>query len=110
VITHLSAGFGWVGLFLRTILQLWFLRGALLAFFCMIFSNPLFAEISYLMNHSPYYGQRRPSMQRGAKLQCVSDLLLLGKATIDEARSLLYWLQNEAGYGKMGICGLSMGM
>jgi hypothetical protein len=61
------------------------------------------------MNHSPYYGQRRPSMQRGSKLQCVSDLLLLGKATIDEARSLLYWLQNEAGYGKMGICGLSMG-
>lgn len=62
------------------------------------------------MNHSPYYGQRRPSMQRGAKLQCVSDLLLLGKTTIDEARSLLYWLQTEAGYGKMGICGLSMGM
>jgi hypothetical protein len=49
-------------------------------------------------------------MQRGAKLQCVSDLLLLGKATIDEARSLLYWLQTEAGYSKMGICGLSMGM
>ncbi|KAF8769617.1 hypothetical protein HU200_006211 [Digitaria exilis] len=50
------------------------------------------------------------SMQRGAKLQCVSDLLLLGKTTIDEARSLLYWLETEAGYGKMGICGLSMGM
>nr|TKW37468.1 hypothetical protein SEVIR_1G036275v2 [Setaria viridis] len=48
-------------------------------------------------------------MQGGAKLQCVSGLLLLGKATIDEARSLLYSLQAEAGYGKMGICGLSIG-
>ncbi|CAN6237438.1 unnamed protein product [Urochloa humidicola] len=66
-------------------------------------------NIATMVLESPYYGQRRPSMQRGAKLQCVSDLLLLGKATIDEARSLLYWLQNEAGYGKMGICGLSMG-
>jgi hypothetical protein len=84
-------------------------RWDLLAFFCMIF-YPLFVKIWYLMNYSPYYGQRRPSMQRGAKLQCVSDLLLLGKATIDEARSLLYWLQTEAGYSKMGVCGLSMGM
>ncbi|KAK1352106.1 hypothetical protein POM88_053610 [Heracleum sosnowskyi] len=25
------------------------------------------------------------------------------------ARSLLYWLGNEAGYRKMGVCGLSMG-
>lgn len=49
-------------------------------------------------------------LQRGAKLLCVSDLLLLGRATIEEARSLLYWLDSEAGVGKMGVCGLSMGM
>ena len=60
------------------------------------------------MYYSPFYGQRRPMLQRGAKLLCVSDLLLLGSATIEEARSLLYWLDSEAGFGKMGICGLSM--
>lgn len=48
-------------------------------------------------------------LQRGARLLCVSDLLLLGRVTIEEARSLLYWLGTEAGYGKMGVCGLSMG-
>lgn len=47
--------------------------------------------------------------QRGAKLLCASDLLLLGRATIEEARSLLHWLDSEAGFGKMGVCGLSMG-
>lgn len=58
---------------------------------------------------SPFYGQRRPLLQRGAKLLCVSDLLILGRATIEEARSLLYWLDSEEGFGKMGVCGLSMG-
>lgn len=58
---------------------------------------------------SPFYGQRRPILQRGAKLLCVSDLLLLGRATIEETRSLLHWLDFEAGFGKMGVCGLSMG-
>lgn len=48
-------------------------------------------------------------LQRGAKLLCVSDLLLLGRATIEEARCLLHWLEWEAGFGKMGVCGLSMG-
>lgn len=48
-------------------------------------------------------------LQRGAKLLCVSDLLLLGRATIEEARSLLHWLDTEARFGKMGVCGLSMG-
>lgn len=48
-------------------------------------------------------------MQPGSKLLCVSDLLLLGKATIDESRSLLHWLEAEAGISKTGICGLSMG-
>ncbi|KAH9770480.1 alpha/beta hydrolase family protein [Citrus sinensis] len=57
----------------------------------------------------PFYGQRRPLLQRGAKLLCVSDLLLLGRATIEEARCLLHWLEWEAGFGKMGVCGLSMG-
>lgn len=63
-----------------------------------------------IFDYSPFYGQRRPMLQHGAKLLCVSDLLLLGRATIEEARSLLHWLDSEAGFGKMGVCGLSMGM
>ncbi|XP_021282211.1 protein ABHD18 isoform X1 [Herrania umbratica] len=72
--------------------------------------GPLLKEnIATMVLESPFYGQRRPMLQRGAKLLCVSDLLLLGRATIEEARSLLHWLDTEAGFGKMGVCGLSMG-
>ncbi|KAF3321390.1 hypothetical protein FCM35_KLT14643 [Carex littledalei] len=66
-------------------------------------------NIATMVLESPYYGNRRPSMQPGSKLLCVSDLLLLGKATIDESRSLLHWLEAEAGVSTTGICGLSMG-
>ncbi|KAH8954773.1 hypothetical protein BDL97_08G099100 [Sphagnum fallax] len=58
---------------------------------------------------SPFYGKRRPPLQSGSRLLCVSDLLLLGRATIEEARTLLYWMQNEIGFNKLGVCGLSMG-
>ncbi|OVA04819.1 Protein of unknown function DUF2048 [Macleaya cordata] len=72
--------------------------------------GPLLKEnIATMVLESPYYGQRRPTMQHGAKLLCVSDLLLLGRVTIEEARSLLYWLDAEEGFGKTGVCGLSMG-
>ncbi|KAF6158670.1 hypothetical protein GIB67_040184 [Kingdonia uniflora] len=72
--------------------------------------GPLLKEnIATMVLESPFYGQRRPSLQRGSKLLCVSDLLLLGRVTIDEARSLLYWLDSDAGFGKTGVCGLSMG-
>ncbi|XP_077210390.1 alpha/beta hydrolase family protein [Tasmannia lanceolata] len=72
--------------------------------------GPLLKEnIATMVLESPFYGQRRPRLQHGAKLLCVSDLLLLGRVTIEEARSLLYWLETEAGFGKMGVCGLSMG-
>lgn len=72
--------------------------------------GPLLKEnIATMVLESPFYGRRRPVQQQGAKLLCVSDLLLLGRATIEEARGLLHWLDSEAGYGKMGVCGLSMG-
>ncbi|KAB1202823.1 hypothetical protein CJ030_MR8G024936 [Morella rubra] len=72
--------------------------------------GPLLKEnIATMVLEGPFYGQRRPTQQYGAKLLCVSDLLLLGRAAIEEARSLLYWLDSEAGFCKMGICGLSMG-
>eukprot|EP00897_Mesotaenium_endlicherianum_P006420 jgi/Mesen1/5806/ME000293S04958 len=71
---------------------------------------PLLKEnISTLVLESPYYGRRRPRQQVGAKLQCVSDLLLLGRATIEEARAILHWLDAAAGVPRLGICGLSMG-
>lgn len=71
--------------------------------------GPLLKQnIATMVLESPFYGQRRPKLQRGSKLLCVSDLLLLGRATIDEARSLLHWL-DEQGFGKLGVCGLSMG-
>ncbi|KAF9597328.1 hypothetical protein IFM89_017231 [Coptis chinensis] len=72
--------------------------------------GPLLKQnIATMVLESPFYGKRRPMLQRGSKLLCVSDLLLLGSATIEEARSLLYWLDNEEGFGKTGVCGLSMG-
>lgn len=72
--------------------------------------GPLLKEnIATMVLESPYYGQRRPILQRGAKLLCVSDLLMLGRVTIEEARSLLYWLEAVEGFGKTGVCGLSMG-
>lgn len=39
----------------------------------------------------------------------MSDLLLLGRATIEETRALLHWMKAEAGFNKLGVCGLSMG-
>ncbi|KAG6466116.1 protein ABHD18-like [Zingiber officinale] len=72
--------------------------------------GPLLKQnIATMVLESPFYGLRRPRLQHGAKLLCVSDLLLLGRVTIEESRGLLHWLEEEAGFGKTGICGLSMG-
>nr|GEX30242.1 hypothetical protein [Tanacetum cinerariifolium] len=72
--------------------------------------GPLLKEnIATIVLESPFYGQRQSFLQSGSKLLFVNDLLLLGRATIEEARSLLHWLECEEGYRKMGVCGLSMG-
>jgi Alpha/beta hydrolase domain containing 18 len=57
---------------------------------------------------SPFYGLRKPAEQQGAKLRRVSDLLLLGKATIEESLFLLRWLCLR-GHSRLGVSGLSMG-
>lgn len=44
---------------------------------------------------SPYYGARRPPWQEGSKLKRVSDLLTLGRATIEESLYLLAWAQRQ---------------
>jgi hypothetical protein len=42
-----------------------------------------------------FYGKRRPSSQSGAKLLHVTDLFLLGRTTIEEARALLHWTRQQ---------------
>lgn len=64
--------------------------------------------IGSIIMEGPFYGQRKPKRQNGCKLLHVSDLPLLGAATIEEARSLLYYFM-EAGYGPLVVGGISMG-
>ena len=42
-----------------------------------------------LVLESPFYGSRMPAVQTGSRLQRVSDLLTLGRATIEEGLFLL---------------------
>ncbi len=57
--------------------------------------------VSALVLEGAYYGSRRPADQRGSKLRRVSELLLLGYATIAEAIHLLHWAQRQ-GHGPLG--------
>ncbi len=50
---------------------------------------------------SPYYGSRRPPWQEGSKLVRVSDLLTLGRTTIEESLYLLAWAQCQE-YQRLG--------
>ena len=45
---------------------------------------------STLVLESPFYGARMPKVQTGSRLQRVSDLLTLGRATIEEGLFLLH--------------------
>ncbi|KAK9820289.1 hypothetical protein WJX72_008631 [[Myrmecia] bisecta] len=70
---------------------------------------PLLAQgIATMALESPFYGARRPPGQAGAKLMHVSDLLVLGRATIEESLCLLNWLQLQ-GFQRLGMSGFSMG-
>lgn len=57
--------------------------------------------IASIALESPYYGRRRPAGQWGSKLHHVSDLLALGRATIEETLLLLHWAQVQ-GMGRLG--------
>ena len=57
--------------------------------------------IATMALESPYYGRRRPPWQEGSKLCRVSDLLTLGRATIEESLYLLAWSQRE-GFDRLG--------
>lgn len=70
---------------------------------------PLVANgVGSIALESPFYGKRKPPDQQGAKLRRVSDLLLLGRATIEESLFLLQWL-GQRGHQRLGVSGLSMG-
>lgn len=58
-------------------------------------------NVAALSLESPYYGARKPPAQRGSKLQRVSDLLMLGRATIEESLFLLAWAQRQ-GFMRLG--------
>jgi len=67
--------------------------------------------IAAVILESPFYGSRRPPGQAGAKLGRVSDLLALGRATVEEALALLAWAAGGSGadFSRLGVAGLSMG-
>ena len=60
--------------------------------------------ISTMVLESPFYGARRPQYQTGSKLLRVSDLLQLGRATIEESLALLHWASRQ-GHSRLGtVC------
>jgi hypothetical protein len=64
--------------------------------------------IGSLILENPFYGKRRPPGQHGKMLNRFVDLYLLGASTVREGLSLMQWLRRE-GYGRLGVCGISMG-
>lgn len=68
-------------------------------------SMPLVSEgYAVMILESPYYGTRRPPWQKGSKLRCVSDLLSLGNASIEETLALLEWLRRAGDQQTVQIC------
>ncbi|CAI5741579.1 unnamed protein product [Peronospora destructor] len=71
---------------------------------------PLAKEgVATLILEGPFYGKRKPRQQKGSKLQRVSDLPILGQATIEEAKSLLQYFHDYHGFSQMVVAGSSMG-
>jgi dienelactone hydrolase len=68
----------------------------------------LYRGIGSVILENPYYGKRRPKGQLGVALDTVADQLAMNLATIEEARSLLGWLESR-GHVAVGVTGYSMG-
>jgi pimeloyl-ACP methyl ester carboxylesterase len=66
------------------------------------------AGVGSLLLESPYYGRRRPRGQCGTRLRTVADLLNLIAASVCEGLALLRALE-DAGYRRLGVCGISRG-
>ncbi|KAK9791405.1 hypothetical protein WJX73_007571 [Symbiochloris irregularis] len=70
---------------------------------------PLLSQgIATMVLESPFYGRRAPVLQQGSRLERVSDLLVLGRSTIEESLCLLHWAQAQ-GFARLGMSGFSMG-
>ncbi len=63
--------------------------------------------IGAVLLENPLYGQRRPAGQRGSDVRTVAELMTMGRAIVEEARSLAVWL-HERGH-PVGLSGYSMG-
>jgi dienelactone hydrolase len=73
------------------------------------FAGPLLRRgLAALILENAYYGERRPTGQPGAAVRTVSDLVVMGSATVREARALLAWLRGQ-GHPRVGVAGYSMG-
>jgi len=74
-----------------------------------VFGLPLAGRgIGSLILENPFYGMRRPPDQHRKMLNRFSDLWVMGRATVEEGQSLMLWLR-EAGFSRLGVCGISMG-
>ncbi len=62
------------------------------------------AGLSSIILENPYYGSRRPCS--GQVIRTVADFSVMGRAAVEEARSLLAWLTPS---GPVGVSGFSMG-
>ncbi|TDH72305.1 hypothetical protein CCR75_000758 [Bremia lactucae] len=65
--------------------------------------------VATLILEGPFYGQRKPPQQKGSKLRRVSDLTILGQATIEEAKSLLAHFRDIYNFSLLVVAGSSMG-
>ncbi|KAH9143614.1 hypothetical protein AeRB84_012407 [Aphanomyces euteiches] len=65
--------------------------------------------VASLVLEGAFYGKRKPKTQKGSKLRRVSDLPILGIATIEETKSLLTWFKEHYGFDHVVVAGSSMG-
>ncbi|OQR92999.1 hypothetical protein ACHHYP_03022 [Achlya hypogyna] len=63
------------------------------------------AGVATLVLEGPFYGKRKPEKQRGSKLRRVSDLPILGIATIEEAKSLLHHCKQHYNFDHLVVAG-----
>jgi pimeloyl-ACP methyl ester carboxylesterase len=64
--------------------------------------------IGSIILENPYYGSRRPPEQTRTSLRTVADQIVMTRATVAEARSLLAWLRGR-GHERVAVAGFSMG-
>ncbi len=64
--------------------------------------------IGSVILENPFYGERRPSWQKGSLIREFSEFMRMSRAAMDEGIALARKLREE-GYGPLGFTGISMG-